>query len=81
MLLDSYDITIVINNKNRRSNRNGRRHKITVSPWAFFNKIKKTIMYDKSIPLIYTQSTVKNNINNFGETWEIEKYCKNKNNY
>ncbi|CAI6375345.1 unnamed protein product [Macrosiphum euphorbiae] len=53
--------------------------KITVSPGAFFNEIKETIMYDKSIPLIYTQDTVNDNIKNFGDTWEIEKYCKNKN--
>lgn len=53
--------------------------KIMVSPGAFFNEIKETIMYDKSIPLIYTQDTIKDDINNFGETWEIEKYCKTKN--
>jgi hypothetical protein len=28
---------------------------ITVSPGAFFEEIQETIMYDKSIPLIYTQ--------------------------
>jgi len=54
--------------------------KITISPGAFFNEIKETIMYDKSIPLIHTQNTLKENRNHFEETWEIEKYCKNKKN-
>ena len=47
--------------------------KITVSPGAFFNEIKETIMYDKSIPLIYTQDPVNDNIKNFGDTWKNRK--------
>lgn len=52
--------------------------KITISPGAFFNEVKETIMYDKSIPLIYTQNILKDKIDNFGESMAIENYCKNK---
>uniref|UniRef100_A0A2S2N8T4 Envelope fusion protein n=1 Tax=Schizaphis graminum TaxID=13262 RepID=A0A2S2N8T4_SCHGA len=52
---------------------------ITVSPGAFFEEIQETIMYDKSIPLIYTQEIQDNNSNNINYSWGVEKYCTNKN--
>lgn len=52
---------------------------ITISSGAFFNEISEAIMYDKSIPLIYTQKVIIEE-NSFSENlMEVEKYCKNKN--
>ena len=52
--------------------------KITVSPGAFFNEVNEAILYDKSIPLIYTQTILKDEMDIFEKKWEIENYCKNK---
>lgn len=57
----------------------GEEAEITISPGGFFNEVKETIIYDKSIPLIYTQNILKDKIDNFGESMAIENYCKNKN--
>jgi hypothetical protein len=37
-------------------------------------------LYDKSIPLVYTQEIQDNNLNNIDYSWRVEKYCQNKNN-
>lgn len=52
---------------------------ITVSPGAFFKEIQEAILYDKSIPLIYTQEIQDNNSNNINYSWGVGKYCTNKN--
>jgi len=52
---------------------------ITVSPRAFFEEIQEAILYDKSIPLVYTQEIQDNNSNNIDYSWGVEKYYKNKN--
>ncbi|KAE9544073.1 hypothetical protein AGLY_001762, partial [Aphis glycines] len=73
-LFDADAINIVINNINKGATGMGEDTNITVSLGAYFNEIKETIMYDKSIPLQYTQSTVIENIKSFGETLEIENF-------
>jgi len=52
---------------------------ITVSLGVTFEEIQEAILYDKSIPLLYTQEIQDNNSNNIDYSWGVEKYCKNKN--
>jgi len=51
---------------------------VTVSSGDFFEEVQDAIMYDKSIPLIYTQE-IGNNDEEMGNGWNIEKYCSEKN--
>ncbi|KAL4096415.1 hypothetical protein QTP88_021377 [Uroleucon formosanum] len=51
---------------------------ITVSSGAFFDEVQDAVMYDKSIPLIYTQE-IDNDEETNNDVWQIEKYCVNKN--
>lgn len=50
---------------------------ITVSSGAFFDEVPDAVMYDKSIPLIYTQE-IKNDEGTIYNVWQIEKYCLDK---
>lgn len=54
---------------------------ISISSGAYFNEIPEAIMYDKSIPIIYTQEVEL--IKEHTDEWEIQKYCskKKKNHY
>ncbi|CAI6353626.1 unnamed protein product [Macrosiphum euphorbiae] len=52
---------------------------ITVSSGAFFEEVQEAIMYDKSIPLIYTQEIGNNGEEIMDNGWNIEKYCSGKN--
>lgn len=53
---------------------------ITVSSGAFFEEVHEAIMYEKSIPLIYTQDINNDYYENLEQTWNIQKYCDKKNN-
>jgi len=56
---------------------------VTVSPGAFFNEVPEVMLYDKSIPLIYTQELqdddLDENLENLQNNGGIKDYCKNKN--
>ncbi|XP_050547921.1 uncharacterized protein LOC126909530 [Daktulosphaira vitifoliae] len=54
------------------------RIKVSVSSGAFFNEIQEAMMYDKSIPLTYTQIILEKEKTNVGESLAVEGYCKNK---
>ncbi|KAE9521879.1 hypothetical protein AGLY_017686, partial [Aphis glycines] len=53
---------------------------ITISSGAFFNEVPEVIVYEKSIPLIYTQKTIIEEENNVEYLLEVENYCENKKN-
>ncbi|KAL5241475.1 hypothetical protein ACI65C_008885 [Semiaphis heraclei] len=44
---------------------------------AFFDEVQDAVMYDKSIPLVYTQE-IKNDEGTINDVWQIEKYCLDK---
>lgn len=56
---------------------------IIVSLGAFFDEVPETILYDKNIPLIYTQKLQDDypddNLENIKNNWGVENYCENKN--
>lgn len=56
---------------------------IILSPGAFFDEVPEAILYDKSIPLIYTQELQDDypddNLENIKNNWGVENYCENKN--
>ena len=55
---------------------------ITISSGAFFNEIPEVMVYEKSIPLIYTQKIITEEQHFVENLIEIENYCENeKNNY
>lgn len=53
---------------------------ITISSGAFFNEVPEVIVYEKSIPLIYTQKTIIEEENNVDNLLEVENYCEKKKN-
>ncbi|KAE9522252.1 hypothetical protein AGLY_017349, partial [Aphis glycines] len=56
---------------------------VIVSTGAFFDEVPEAILYDKSIPLIYTQELQDDypddNLENIKKNWGVENYCENKN--
>ena len=56
---------------------------VIVSPGAFFDEVPEAILYDKSIPLIYTQELQddypEDNLESIKNYWGVENYCENKN--
>lgn len=54
---------------------------VTISSGAFFNDIPEAIIYDTSLPIIYTQNNEKTDITEEGiQNLEVKKYCENKDN-
>lgn len=56
---------------------------VIVYPGASFDEVPEAILYDKSIPLIYTQELQDDypddNLENVKNNWGVENYCENKN--
>jgi len=56
---------------------------VIISRGAFFDEVPEVILYDKSIPLIYTQEfqddDPDDNLENIKNNWRFENYCENKN--
>lgn len=60
------------------NNKNDEDIAITISAGAFFQNVPEAIMYDKSIPLVYTQEIDNNGLTKLKYSWGIQKYCRDK---